>query len=159
MESTESIGFQQYWLILKRRWLPASVVFASVFALTVLSLLLQKPVYEAEGKLLFKKTSTTSSITGLGTDVGQLNPLQKESTPVDTEAEIIRSVPIIQKTITRLDLKDFGGAPLKLQNFLQQLNVSNIRGTDVLQISYKATDPEKTAAVVNTLMAVYPGLL
>ncbi len=156
MESTESsIGFQQYWLILKRRWLPASLVFASVFALTALSLLLQKPIYVAEGKLLFKKTSPTSSITGLGTEVGQLNPLQQESTPVDTEAEIIRSVPITQKTITRVDLKDEHGAPLKLQDFLDQLNLSNIKGTDVLQISYKDTDPQKAAAVVNTLMAVY----
>lgn len=156
MESTESsIGFLQYWLILKRRWLPASVVFASVFALTVLSLLLQKPVYVTEGKLLFKKTSTTSSITGLGTEVGQLNPLQQESTPVDTEAEIIRSVPITQKTITRVNLKDQHGAPLKIQDFLEQLNLSNIKGTDVLQISYKDTDPQKAAAVVNTLMAVY----
>jgi len=50
-------------------------------------------------------------------EVGQLNPLQQESTPVDTEAEIIRSVPITQKTITR-DLKDKHGAPLKLQDFL-----------------------------------------
>ena len=155
MESTESIGFQHYWLILKRHWLPASVVFASVFALTALSLLWQKPVYVAEGKLLFKKTSTTSSITGLGTEVGQLNPLQEQSTPVDTEAEIIRSVPITQNIITRLDLKDEGGAPLKLKQFLQKLNVSNIKGTDVLQISYKDTDPQKAAAVVNTLMAVY----
>jgi len=32
---------------------------------------------------------------------------------VDTEAEIIRSVPITQKTITRVDLKDKHGAPLK----------------------------------------------
>jgi hypothetical protein len=35
MESTESgIGFQEYWQILKRRWLPALAVFASVVALT-----------------------------------------------------------------------------------------------------------------------------
>jgi len=156
MESTEfSMGFQQYWLILKRRWLPASAVFGSVFALTVLSLLLQKPVYVAEGKLLFKKTDTTSSLTGLGKEIGQLDPLQQHNTPLDTEAENIRSVPIIQKTITKLDIKDNSGSPLKLKQFLEQLNVSDIRGTDVLQVSYKDKDPEKAAAVVNTLIAVY----
>jgi len=156
MESTESsIVFQQYWLILKRRWLPASAVFVSVFALTVLSLLLQKPIYVAEGKLLFKKTDTTSSLTGLGKEIGQLDPLQQQNTPLDTEAENIRSVPIIQKTITKLDIKDNSGSPLKLKQFLEQLNVSNISGTDVLQVSYKDRDPEKAAAVVNTLIAVY----
>lgn len=156
MESRESpIGFQHYWLILKRRWLPASAVFVSVFALTTLSFSLQKPVYVAEGKLLFKKTSTTSSLTGLGKEIGQLDPLQQQGSPLDTEAEIIRSIPIIEKTITRIDLKDRDGAPLDHQQFLGQLNVSNIRGTDILRLSYKDVDPKKTAVVVNTLMAVY----
>lgn len=156
MESTESsIGFQQYWLILKRRWLPASSVFVSIFALTALSLLLQKPVYVAEGKLLFKKMGATSSLTGLGREIGQLTPLQEQGSPVDTEAENIRSVPIIQKTITKLDIKDKRGKLIKLKQFLEQLNVSNIKGTDVLQVSYKDRDPEKAATVVNTLMAAY----
>jgi capsular exopolysaccharide synthesis family protein len=156
MESTESsIRLQQYWLILKRRWLPASVVFVSVFAITALSLLSQKPVYIAEGKLVFKKTSTTSSLTGLGKEIGQLNTLQDQTSPVDTEADIVGSVPIAQKTITRLDLKDKRGNPLKLKQFLGQLKASHIKGTDLLQISYKDIDPKKAAAVVNTVMAVY----
>lgn len=156
MDSTESsTGFQQYWLILKRRWLPASAVFASVFTLTALFLSLQKPVYVAQGKLLLKKTSTTSSLTGLGKEIGQLDALKQQNTPLDTEAEIARSVPIAQKTITKLDLRDKRGAPLKLKQFLGQLNVSPISGTDVLQVSYKDTDPKKAAAIVNTIMAIY----
>lgn len=156
MESTESsLGFQQYWLILKRRWLPASVVFASVLALTALSLLLQKPIYLAEGKLRFQKTSATPSLTGLGKEIGQLNPLQEQASPLDTEAETIRSVPITQKLITILDLKDKQDNPLKIKQFLAQLTVSPIENTDILQVSYKDNDPEKAATVVNTLMAVY----
>lgn len=117
-ESTESsIPFQQYWLILKRRWLPASVVFGSIFALTAISLLFQKPVYEAQGKLLFKKTSPTPLLTGVGKERGELNALQDQNTPVDTEAEVIRSIPIIKKTITRLELKDKRGVALKPEQF------------------------------------------
>lgn len=156
MESTESsIGFQQYWQILKRRWLPASVVFASVFALTALSLLLQKPIYLAEGKLRFQKTSATTSITGLGREIGQLDPLGEQSSPLDTEAETIRSVPTIQKLITTLDLEDQQGNPLKVKHFLKQLNVAPIGSTDILQVSYKDTDPQKATRVVNSLMAIY----
>lgn len=156
MESTESsIGLQQYWLMLKRRWLPASVVFGSVFALTALSLLWQKPTYLAEGKLLVKKTSTTPSLTGVGRGIGQLDPLGQESSPLDTESETIRSVSTIQKTITRLNIKDESGVPLKIKQFLKQLNVSKFGGSDVLQVSYKGEDPQKVAATVNTLMAVY----
>ncbi len=45
MESTESgMGFQEYWQILKRRWLPALAVFASVVALTTYGTLKEKAV-------------------------------------------------------------------------------------------------------------------
>lgn len=55
-ESTESsVKLQQYWLLLKRHYLPLSIVFGVVVALTGISLALQKPIYEAEGKLLFRK--------------------------------------------------------------------------------------------------------
>lgn len=156
MESTESsIGFQQYWSIVKRRWLPAVIVFVSVFVPTVLYLSSQKPAYLAEGKLLFKKTSTTSSLTGLGREIGQLDSLQAQSSPLDTEAEIIRSGPLAHRTISKLNLKDQSGTPLQPKQFLGQLNVSPIPGTDVLQISYKDIDPRKAAAIVNTLMNVY----
>lgn len=156
MESRESTtGFQQYWLILKRRWLPASIVFGSVFALTALGLLLRKPVYIAEGKLLFTKTSPTSSLTGLGTQIGQLDPLQYQNTPLDTEAEVMRSLPITTKTIAQLNLRDERGKPLKLKQFLKQVNVTNLTGTDVLQVTYKDKNAQKAAAVVNTLMGIY----
>ncbi|HAX79697.1 MAG TPA: lipopolysaccharide biosynthesis protein [Cyanobacteria bacterium UBA11372] len=156
MESTEfSIGFQQYWLILKRRWLPASAVFVSVFTFTALYLLMQKPVYQAEGKLSFKKTNTTSSITGLGKEIGDLEPVANQSNPMNTEIEVIRSVPMLQKTITQLQLKDETGDPLKIKQFLKQLSVLNTRGADTLTVSYKDNDPETAAAVVNTLIALY----
>lgn len=155
-ESQESsIGFQHYWLVLKRHALPASVVFGVVFALTVVSLLFQKPVYEADGKLLFKKTSPMSSYTGVGEKSGELDTLQQQNNPVDTEAEVIRSGPIIQKTINRLELKDKNGKILKLEQFLKQLNVADVKKTDVLQVAYQDTDPQRAANVVNTLMAAY----
>jgi len=155
-ETTESsIGFQRYWLILKRHWLPAAAVFGSVFALTVISLLFQKSVYEAQGKLLFKKTSPTPSLTGVGKEIAELSTLQDQNNPVDTEAEIIRSGPIIQKAINRLELKDKTGKPLKTEQFLKKLEVKDIKKTDVLEVSYQDTDPEKAAAAVNTVMATY----
>lgn len=155
-EFTESsIGLGQYWLILKRRWLPASSVFASVFILAAISLAFQKPVYEAQGKLLFKKSSPTPSLTGVGKEIGEMNTLQDQNNPVDTEAEVIRSNPIIQKTITRLELKNESGKTLKPEQLLKKLDVKDVKKTDVLQVAYQDTDPKKAAAVVNTMMAAY----
>lgn len=148
------MGIQQYWLILRRRWLPAWTVFGSVCALTIISLLLQESVYEAKGKLLIKKTSLTPSLIGGGKEIA-LDTSQQDNNPVDTEAEVIRSGPIIQKTINKLKLKERSGRTLKTKDFLKKLNVSDIKKTYVLQIAYQDTNPATAAEVVNTLMAAY----
>ncbi|WP_143167785.1 GumC family protein [Chroogloeocystis siderophila] len=156
MESREaSTGFQQYWLMLKRRWIPASIAFSTIFALTAAGLLTRQPTYVAEGKLQFRRTSPTSSLTGLGTEIGQLEPLQYQNSPLDTEAEVMRSAPITTNTISRLNLTDQNGRLLSPNQFLRQLTVRTIAGTDVLQVTYKDRNPEQAAAVVNTLMTSY----
>ncbi len=156
MESTETgIGFQEYWQILKRRWLPALAVFASVLALTTYSTLKEKPIYEAEGKLLFKKTTPGSTLTELGKEMGQLTPAAEQSNPLTTEIELIRSVENIEKTISILQLKDAKNTPLKIKDFLKNLTVASIRGADILIVSYKDKKPKIAADVVKTMMDFY----
>lgn len=157
MQSLESsLDLEQYWLILKRRRVPALVVFVLVFAATTLTALLKKPIYLAEGNLLIKKLSSTPVLTQVGEGVGQLQPLNEvRSSPLDTEAEILLSVPMIKKTIATLDLTDKKGKPLTQEQFLQKLKVSQLKAADLLQVSYQDSDPKKAAAVVNTLMNFY----
>lgn len=156
MESTEtSIGLQHYWLILKRRWRPASAVLILVVVLSSLSTLREKPVYEAVGKLSVKKLNPTSSLTGLGKEIGEVTAVGEQTNPLSTEVEIIRSVPMLQKTINQLKLTDDKRKTLTIKAFLARLDVNNIRGTDILTVSYKDQSPRITAAVVNTLINLY----
>lgn len=156
MESTETgIGFQEYWQILKRRWLPALAIFASVVALTAYSTLKEKAVYEAEGKLLFKKTTPGSALTELGKELGQLTPAAEQSNPLTTEIELIRSVESVEKTINRLQLKDAKSERLKAKIFLKNLTVASIRGADILTVSYKDKKPKIAADVVKNIMDLY----
>jgi capsular exopolysaccharide synthesis family protein len=150
-----SSGFQPYWMMLKRRWLPAFAAFVSISALITWAASLKKPVYIAEGTLLLQRLSTSSSLTEVGKQIGKLEPLAEKSNPLTTEAEIMRSVPIIQKTIAKLNLTNKKGSPLKRKEFLTPLTVSDIKGTDILKVSYKDTKPKKAAEIVNTLMVVY----
>jgi polysaccharide biosynthesis transport protein len=153
-EYSEEIDFQKYWLVLKRRWFPTTVVFSAVVALTAVATSLQEPVYQATGKLLFK-TDQTSSLTGLEAKFGELDTLAKNSNPLITQAEIIRSKPIAETTIKALDLKDEEGEFLGTGIISQDLSVKPVTDTDILQISYESDDPELAAAVVNQLMKVY----
>ena len=157
MESTEAIDldFQKFWLILKRRWLPAVGVFGCVVALTAVVASLPKPVYEAQGKLLFKKTNQTSSLTGLGQQIGELDSLAEKSNPLNTEIEIIRSIPFLEKTITSLNLRDDQGQLLTPDALSKLITLTNIPTTDVLQLTYQDTEPGEAAAVVNKLMSLY----
>ena len=149
------IDIQQYWLIFKRRWPVASVVFAFVFGVTALVTYSTKPVYESEGKLVFTKKSGASSLSSLSQQMGELGALTNLSNPVDTESEIIRSYPIVIKTITTLKLTDDQGKQLSLEVFLKKLKLKTVRGTDVMQLSYRSTNPQEAADVVNYLMKYY----
>lgn len=154
-EDRDSVDFHQYWLILKRRWLLIVIVIGSVFGLTGLFTFIQKPIYEAKGKLLFNKQNGVSSLTGLSDQVGQLSGVTSLSNPLDTEAEVIRSNTIVQKTIVNLQLKDKVGRPQVIDGFIKQLKLKSIRGTDVMELSYRSTDPKQAAEVIRVLMANY----
>jgi len=157
MESTdhsEEIDFQKYWLVLRRRWLPATGVFGIFVVLAALAASVQKPIYKAEGKLLFKPDQS-SDLTGLKNGIGDVVRLGEKSEPLATEAEILASYPIAQETVKALALRDKTGKPLEPEILLKRLKVKTTTGTDILQITYEDTDPKVVAAVVNKIMDAY----
>lgn len=149
------MNFQGYWLSLKRRWVPFVGVAAAVMGCAVLASYLQKPIYEAEGQLLLSKTDRVSSLTDIANQVKEITGLTQTSSPLETEAVLIQSTPLIEKTIASLQLKDKEGKLLDIDQFKKQLKVKGIRGTDVLTVSYRGIKPTEVAAVVNTLMQHY----
>jgi polysaccharide biosynthesis transport protein len=151
----DSINFQQYWLILKRRWLPSAIVVGSIVGITALVTFQQKPIYETEGKLLFNKSNKVSALTGLNPTIGELSGVTNLSNPLETESEIIRSYPLLEKTIIKLNLKDKQGKPIKVDSFRTSLKVKGVKGTDILSLSYRSTNPQEAANIVNSLMADY----
>ncbi|NER20227.1 MAG: polysaccharide biosynthesis tyrosine autokinase [Symploca sp. SIO1C2] len=155
-EYAEDIDFQKYWLILKRHWLLGSVVWCIIVALATLAALSGEPTYEAYGKLRFKKENTTSALaTGSGEKFGKLDSLNNKDTPLDTEAEVIRSAPIVNQTIESLNLQDEEGEPVTYDDFNKSLDVGIIAGTDILSVSYESRQSEEAIEVVNRIMEIY----
>lgn len=150
----EKIDFQKYWLVLKRRWLPATTIFASITGLFLLTIVLKQPAYEAEAQLLIR-TDKSSKLVGLEDERGKIDVLGKDSNPIVTEAEILQSRPIIEKVIKQLNLKNDQGKFLKYQAIAGNLNVKPIVGTDVLQVFYQDSDPELAALIVNKVIDLY----
>ncbi|NDJ24617.1 polysaccharide biosynthesis tyrosine autokinase [Nostoc sp. B(2019)] len=150
----EEVDFQKYLLIVQRRWLPAVGLFGVVVTLAFLYTLTLKPSYKAEASLLIKP-NRTSSLTGLGEAIGRLDSLTTTNNPLETQAKIVTSVPVIQETIRTLNLKNSKGEPFTIQDFTKKLKIENAKGTEILQISYVDKDPVLAATVVNQLMKVY----
>ena len=138
----------QYWLILRRRWLPASGVCALVVALTTVVTLQQKPIYQSTGQILLMKTNSTADILGVGKE-GGLASAVSGGNPANTQAQLINSIPVAEQTIATLNLSQ------KPESFLKPLKVANIKSTDILEISYDDTDPRKAARIINTVMDIY----
>jgi polysaccharide biosynthesis transport protein len=144
----------QYGSILKRRWLPATFVFLVIAGLATAYTMRQTPVYQSKGQLLFKKSSKSSSLLdNLG--AGALADVSGTSNPVNNQLEIIRSLPIVDGTITALDLKDSKGARMKPEAFLNQMKVTNIKNTDILDFSYQDTDAVRASKVLNKIFELY----
>jgi capsular exopolysaccharide synthesis family protein len=157
MNSRDSVPFliAQYYARLKRHWFPALLVFALFSALSVLAALLQKPVYEAEGKIVLKRGTPTSTLTEVGKEVDRLDPLTNLGNPALTEAEIIQSTPVIQDSLNKLNWLDPQGQPLSIFDFKRNLTVSAVNATDILKVSYKDKDATKAAAAANQVMEAY----
>ena len=153
---TEEIDFLKYWSIVKRHWLPATAVaMLPLMALLYLAFSSEKQ-YEASGKLKFKRENVTSAlVTEAGEKIGKLDSLKVQDTPLDTEAEILQSAPIVTEVIKNLNLKDKKGELLIYEDFLKNLKVTNIPGTDILMVSYRSPSGDQSAKVVNEVMKNY----
>jgi capsular exopolysaccharide synthesis family protein len=150
--SLEEVDIQQYWLVFKRRWLIIAAVFCTSVGLSGFVVLRQKPQYQANGMLLFE-SNRTSSLTKAGGKVGDLESIMREGNPLETQAVIVNSQPILQEVIKSLNLKDSKGKPLDLESL--KIKVEAIIGTDVLKVSHTSDNPQVAAEVVNQLMQTY----
>lgn len=150
----EEVNIQKYLEVFQRRWLPLVGIFAISVSLGCLYAFSLKPSYKAEGSLMIK-TNRSSSLTGLPDDIGRLEALNVNDNPLETQVRVIGSNPVIEKTINSLNLKDSQGKLLSIPNLAKQLKIEGIKGTDVVQLSYKGGDPELAAKIVNEVIDSY----
>lgn len=138
-------NFLKYLKILQRHWLPASLAFCLGLVWAGWRISKEVPLYQASGQLLFKQDSNASltSVISLG------QPGQDSVAQLNNRTVAIQSPDLLRKV----------AAILKLEATPDQINPSlkilNIKGTDILEISYKDVDPVRAAKFVNTLIKIY----
>ena len=151
----EYIDFNRYWQVLKRRWIPATATFAGIVGISLVAALTSKEVFEAEAQLQIKPDNTKAvfGIEGVEGESKQSFTIDKD--PLETEAKLIKSKPIVLKVIEELDLTNDNGKPYSYKNVAKNFQVEPIIGTEILQVSYADPDPDVAVAVVDRAIKLY----
>jgi polysaccharide biosynthesis transport protein len=156
----------QYWLVLKRRWLPAALVFALTTVGAAAWTAKQTEIFQAKGQIILKKNNKTSSLLSSAAAMaggGDLEGLSG-STPVNTQAEVLKSITTVKRAIeelrdgkyaTRKEHKRLKKFSEKFELFITQFKVSSVKGTDILEITFQDPSKELAQDVVNKIMEVY----
>ena len=150
----EYLDFQKYWLVLKRRWIPATAVFVTIVGSSLAYSLSLDKIYEAEAQLLIK-VDRTPKLTGLDDSSGEIEGLTADSDPLTTEAQLVSSRPLVNQIIKELDLRNDNGKLIDYKGIQDSLKATPIMGTDLLEVTYTDTDPEFAALVVNKAIELY----
>lgn len=128
----------------RKRWLPALGVAATVFAGVAFYTATRTPVYQSDFSIAVDSTSTAPAV-----------PTEADGLTKDlfTEIQILQSPPLLNRTIKKL------GAPyndITAVELAQNLKVSQVdKDSGVLIVSYRDSDPQRAQAILSALAATY----
>jgi polysaccharide biosynthesis transport protein len=151
---TEELDFYQYWLVLKRRWIPLTVVLGLSLAAAMKVSSQQVKSYTATGQLLFK-SDRTAAWTGIKNELGQIQALTQKTDPLMTQAELVKSKAVLQAATQALKLTDKDGKVIDADVAAAGLSVTPMIGTDILEVTYSGLEAEVAAKLVNQVMQSY----
>lgn len=152
LENMPDINWQDYLRIfLRRRWfflLPLIIVFT----ITVIASFFLPKSYEAKAVILVEEGKV-------------LNPLLKNlavSTTVGERLHLLReeilSWPRVVQLVEELDLNKNKNSPLEFEKLIADIRMRisvNMKGGDIITISYSDRDPAITQKIVNTISDIF----
>ena len=153
------LNILDYWLIIKRRKYPILLTTALVVAFTfvVTQVVQPTPFYEASARVKYDRTSSVASLL--------LESLSYQgSNDLGTQAEVIRSFPIIEEVARELhmfpedlSLETRRSAPYLNTIYALQGQVKTARENDttIIKVTASAEDPERAERIANTVVQVY----
>jgi capsular exopolysaccharide synthesis family protein len=139
----------------RRGWLAAPLVV--VTGLAALVVWLVPPTYQASAKLLLE--SRDRALAAIGADAAessQLTSLTRTGSPLETEMEVLKSDPIVNRVIMQLDLQHpTKHRQLEPGEFLARGKVTVLKATDILEVAYSSTDPGKAQRITNAWVGAF----
>lgn len=132
---------------LRKRWFPAIVTAAAVFAGATFYTRSQPSLYTASTRLLLDNFDTLP-VTSNPNDVYRGYLTKNRS----TEIQILRSTPLIQRAISKMPPPY---DTISVGQVLGGLTIRQLEDADILVVSYISTDPDQIVAVLKALGETY----
>ena len=169
----EELGLRDYLMILSKRRVSATVIFA-IFVLVVTAVTFtMTPVYKATAQVYVESPNMQFNI-----QQQQMENQSDTASYLQTQMNILKSEAIARKVITKLHLdavefgkknsssplaflasKDAAAAPTSMDSsiraFEKHLNVEVVKNSNLVSVSYETENPELAAAVANETVQTY----
>jgi uncharacterized protein involved in exopolysaccharide biosynthesis len=140
------------------------VLFLAVALPGLIGTLLRKPSYQAIAKVMI--STQRSDPTLQPTDLTKLETIQLNDSLVNSEVEVIRSRDLLERVVLSLAISGDGNAPPHVEktgatfgneilSMGRNLTIAPVRGSNVIQINYTASEPSYAVRVVNRVVDEY----
>ncbi len=140
-------------LVLWQRRTAVLSCMAALLGTVAVGTFLQQPVYRATAKVLIDREAPRV------VSFQELSPIEATQDYYQTQYEIIRSRPLAEKVLARLDLvaqrPELARARDPVQAFLRWVQVEPIRNSRLVGITVEDRDPAMSAAIANLIADLY----
>jgi uncharacterized protein involved in exopolysaccharide biosynthesis len=139
-------------------------LFLTVALPGLLATLLRKPSYVASAKVMI--STQRSDPTLQPTDLTKLEAIQLNESVVNSEVQVVGSRDLLERVVRSLAVSGDGNAPPHVGNTSstfgnevlgmgQNLSITPIKDSNVIEIDYKSSEPSYAARVVNRVVDEY----
>jgi polysaccharide biosynthesis transport protein len=147
------------FMLFRHKWKILLCAMAGLLAAAALYFLLP-PVYESEAKLFVRYVVDKSAVDGLDSQIKMPNP--QTDTLINSEVEILTSSDLAREVAQAIGVKRLvpgAGADATIekatQNIFRALDVSVVKGTNIISVSYKSGNPNLPMPILQELVKRY----
>lgn len=147
--TTETSFLRDVLFIIFKRKIPLVAMFILGVMIVTYGITTSVPEYEATARVLVKRTRQGYEMPT------ETQAVLKRSEVVNTELQIIMSAAVAEAVVDKLGLAEHEDRGLAIARLENRIRGRSAPESDIIDITFRSTDPEMAARVVNTAVDAY----
>lgn len=160
MENPE-ITLSEYWRIIRKRKGTILFVFVFVILSTLFFTKIQAPVYQSKLELKIEKRQPIAVLESKINASQQILDMSATEINLATEIRLITSMPVLKRVVEKMEVlpvetdKRANAIHRISLEYQKRINVEQIKGTDIVEISVISNDAQDAALMATAIADVY----